>query len=117
MALIYTPPGGFLAVGHTNATYIARFDGTNWFQLVTGIGPVGSTVQTYTVASNNLYAGGTFSTAGGVSVANIARWDGTNWYALGSGPGGVVSSIVVRTNGVYACRRALQWQCLRVALP
>lgn len=97
--------GLFSAAGNTtNASYIARFDGTNWYPLGTGIGPPGGTtiVNSLAVSNNNVYAGGSFSFAGGVTAPNIARWDGTNWYALGVGPGGVVASITVRTNGVYA---------------
>jgi trimeric autotransporter adhesin len=96
--------GLFSYAGLTNASYISRFDGTKWNPLGTGIGPYGGTtiVRAIGVSSNNIYAGGLFSTAGGVGVADMARWDGTNWYALGGGPGGVVASILVRTDGVYA---------------
>ena len=95
--------GLFNFAGLTNANYIARFDGTNWYPLGGGIGPSGTTsVRAVAVSSNNVYVGGSFSTAGGVSALNIARWDGTNWNALGNGPGGVVASLIVRTDGVYA---------------
>ncbi|MGH7991033.1 MAG: hypothetical protein ACREDS_12695, partial [Limisphaerales bacterium] len=95
--------GLFNYAGQTNANYIARFDGTNWYPFGTGIGPVASStvVRAIAVTNGNVYVGGEFSSAGGVSAQNIARWDGTNWYALGSGPGGVAASITVRTDGVY----------------
>jgi trimeric autotransporter adhesin len=96
--------GLFTYAGQTNASQIARFDGTNWYPLGSGISTNGgqTIVHAIAVSSNNVYVGGSFSTAGGVSALNIARWDGTNWYALGNGPGGVVASITVRTDGVYA---------------
>ncbi|HVU09553.1 MAG TPA: hypothetical protein VHG89_13550 [Verrucomicrobiae bacterium] len=96
--------GSFNYAGQTNANYIARFDGTNWYPLGVGIGPVASStvVNAIAVTNGNVYVGGEFSSADGVSAQNIARWDGTNWSALGSGPGGVVASITVRTDGVYA---------------
>lgn len=37
--------------------------------------------------NNELYAGGTFTTAGGSPVGHIAKWDGTNWYDVGGGMG------------------------------
>lgn len=94
--------GTFSAAGQTNAYYISRFDGTNWYTLGSGIGPAGSIVRALAIATNGIYVGGQFSSAGGVSAANMAFWNGTNWSALGSGPGGVVASILVRTDGVYA---------------
>ena len=94
--------GAFVGAGQTNANYIARFDGTNWYPLGSGIGPSGSLVRTLAIGNNGLYVGGQFSSAGSASAANMAFWNGTNWSALGSGPGGVVASIVVGTNGVYA---------------
>lgn len=94
--------GTFTAAGQTSANYISRFDGTNWFSMGSGIGPVGSIIRALAVGNNGVYVGGQFSTAGGVSAANAAFWNGTNWSALGGGPGGVVASILVRTDGVYA---------------
>ena len=99
--------GTFIGAGQTNADFVARFDGTNWNSLGSGIGPAGSTVRALAIGPNGLYAGGQFSTAGGVSAANMALWNGTNWSALGSGPGGVVASILVRTDGVYAAGASL----------
>jgi hypothetical protein len=94
--------GTFIGAGQTNANFIGRFDGTNWFPLGSGIGPNGSIIRALAISTNGLYVGGQFSSAGGVSAANMALWNGTNWSALGSGPGGVVASIMVRTDGVYA---------------
>jgi hypothetical protein len=101
--------GQFVAAGAaTNAYYVAKFDGTNWSPLGTGMTPHTPTtsVLSLTVASNNVYAGGSFSFANNVFAPDIARWDGTNWNALGTGPGGVVASVTVRTNGVYAAGAA-----------
>ena len=93
--------GSFIGAGQTNANYISRFDGTNWYPLGTGIGPVGSIVRALAIGTNGVYVGGQFSTAGGGSAANMALWNGSSWSALGGGPGGVVASILVRTDGVY----------------
>ena len=95
--------GQFNYAGLINANSIARFDGQKWNSLGTGLGPASALPSVYTIATtnNNIYVGGTFSTAGGVSVANIAQWDGTNWYALGN-PGGQIFGIAVQPGGVYA---------------
>ncbi len=97
--------GAFTAAGQTNANYIARFDGTNWYSLGSGIGPVGvgsTVVNALSVTNGNLYVGGYFSTAGGVSAANAAMWDGTNWHGFSGSPGGIVYTIAARPDGVYA---------------
>lgn len=96
--------GNFVGAGQTNANFIGRFDGANWYPLGSGIAPyvTGTTIRALALSSNGLYVGGEFSSAGGVSTADMALWNGTNWSALGSGPGGVVASILVRTDGVYA---------------
>jgi trimeric autotransporter adhesin len=105
---LYAGGGSLSLMGQTNANLIARFDGTNWFPLSTGIsgsgvvsGPIGTTILTLNVTNNYVYAGGYFTNAGGVPVTNIAVWNGTNWSALGN-PGGVVASMLIRTDGVYA---------------
>jgi hypothetical protein len=108
-ANLYAGGGSLSWMGQTNANMIARFDGTNWYPLGTGIsgssvisGPIGTGILTIALTNNYVYAGGYFTNAGGVSATNIASWNGTNWSAMGSGPGGVVASILVRTDGVYA---------------
>jgi trimeric autotransporter adhesin len=92
----------FRFVGQTNINLIARFDGTAWFPLGSGItGPTGGGILSLALDSNVLYAGGYFNNAGGTSAQNIAQWDGTNWSALGD-PGGIVASVTVRPDGIYA---------------
>lgn len=99
--------GSLMSFSQTNANYVARFDGANWYPLGAGLSgsstPNGTTptINAIAVDGNNVYVGGSFTGAGGVGVQNIARWDGTNWSAMGN-PGGLVYSVTVRTNGVYA---------------
>jgi trimeric autotransporter adhesin len=96
--------GNFTLVGQTNASMVARFDGTSWSPLGSGVGVANLPVVNALAMGTNgdVYAGGSFTFAGNVSTINIAHWDGANWSALGNGPGGVVASITVRTDGVYA---------------
>ena len=48
-----------------------------------------------------LYVGGSFTSADGVLAANVARWTGTNWAALGAGLNGAVHAIAVSGPVVY----------------
>ncbi len=97
--------GSFSAVGQTNASLVAHFDGANWSPMGSGVALSSSAAVVNALAmddSNNVYVGGSFTFAGSVSTIDIARWDGTNWYPLGNGPGGTVATITVRPDGVYA---------------
>jgi PKD repeat protein/nitrous oxidase accessory protein NosD len=85
-----------------NADHIARWDGTQWHPLGSGLN---DGVQAIAVAGNgDVYAGGGFTDAGGVPDADhIARWDGTQWHPLGKGLNDGVQAIAVASNGdVYA---------------
>jgi trimeric autotransporter adhesin len=74
--------GGFTAVGETIANCIAKWDGSRWTALGSGMN---GGVSALAVSGNNLYAGGGFTIAGGIVANAIAKWDGSNWTALGSG--------------------------------
>src|SRR6202158_5493601 len=93
--------GFFTQAGGVAANHIARWDGTQWSPLGSGMQGVGSSftaVLALTVFDDGrgpaLYAGGRFATAGGVEVNGIARWDGTQWSALGGGVTGGASAAV-----------------------
>ena len=68
---------------------VARWNGTSWQFLGSGVGGLTGTVLSLCAfddgAGNALYAGGTFLTAGGVLVNGIARWRAGAWGAVGSG--------------------------------
>jgi hypothetical protein len=88
--------GRFTAIGNTAARGVARWDGTSWSALGTGING-----EVYSLAvgpGGAVYAGGTFTEAGGSSAANVARWDGSRWSALGAG----LRSGIAPTTRVYA---------------
>ncbi|RJP89124.1 MAG: hypothetical protein C4518_10310 [Desulfobacteraceae bacterium] len=98
--------GYFTAAGGVVANRIAKWDGTSWSALGSGIGDRDgdTTVNALAVdGAGNLYAGGIFDTAGGVAVKNIAKWDGASWSALGSGIDGEVKALAVDDAGnLYA---------------
>jgi len=91
--------GGFTVAGDVPATNIAKWNGSNWSALGSGMNSV---VRTLAVSGSDLYAGGRFTTAGGGQVNFIARWNGSNWSALGSGMNDEVRALAVSGNNVYA---------------
>src|ERR1043166_756037 len=96
--------GEFTAVGAVNAKNIAKWDGTNWFALGSGI--AGSIyrphVATLALLNGELYAGGIFLTAGGITANHIAKWNGTNWSAVGSGMNNGVYMLAAAGSDLYA---------------
>ncbi len=104
--------GAFTSAGGVNATNIAKWDGTSWSALGTGVTRRdNSYVLAMAVSGSDLYVGGRFMTAGGVSATNVAKWDGGSWSALGPGVGVAagfqndydrVTGLAVIGNKVYA---------------
>jgi trimeric autotransporter adhesin len=106
--------GDFSNAGGQYMSRIARWNGTTWSAVGTGVFLSASegSVQAMTVFDEDgpgpgkpaLFVGGRFTSAGGQPARNIARWNGTSWSALGSGPTngvggttvlGVVTSLAV----------------------
>jgi len=96
--------GDFTSAGGVTANKIAKWDGSSWSTLGTGVqGGSSSSVSALAVFDDGsgpaLYAAGRFTTAGGVSVNNIAKWDGSSWSALGSGVNSGVAALTVYNDG------------------
>lgn len=91
---IYAGGNFTLAGGVANTAYIAKWNGSAWQPLGTGM--VGGPVWAIEFdAAGNLYAGGDFTSASGVAnTARVAKWNGSAWSALGTGVAG--------SSGVYA---------------
>ncbi len=88
--------GTFLTAGGTGAAGVARWDGSQWSPLGSGIPGVVSALAVYDRGTGPaLYAGGYFFTAGGVNVGCIARWFGTSWSSVGNGLYQSVSALTV----------------------
>jgi hypothetical protein len=97
--------GNFSHAGDVVANNIARWDGTSWNAMGSGLisGFVGqiSYVSALTVYNGSLIAGGHFTYANNW-VWNVARWDGTSWSPLGSGMDNDLSVLTVYGGDLFA---------------
>jgi hypothetical protein len=95
--------GYFTNAGGLPANYIARWNGTNWSALGSGLGNSQYPgVMALAASGANLYVGGVFNTAGGLPAANLAQWDGSGWSTLGSGADRAVNALAVLGSDLYA---------------
>jgi trimeric autotransporter adhesin len=79
--------GTFTQAGGGAANRIARWTGTSWGPLGSGVN--GSIAALAVLGNGDVVAGGAFSSAGGVAAQSIARWDGSQWRPMvGSSAGG-----------------------------
>ncbi len=60
--------------------YIARWDGSSWHSLGTGLN---GTVTGLYSDGTKLYVGGNFTRAGDVEASKLAVWDGSSWSSMG----------------------------------
>ncbi len=92
--------GYFDRAGNLATPGIAKWNGTSWSMMGTGMGGTNPFVEALVVHNGQLIAGGTFTTAGGLSASCIASWNGTSWTNMSSGmtPSGNVG---VYSLGVY----------------
>lgn len=99
--------GRFTSVDGVPASRIARWNGTSWSSVgsgVTGSGvaPSINTMVTFDDGTGPaLYVGGqAFTTAGGLPANRVAKWDGTQWSAVGDGfANGIVWKLAVFNDG------------------
>ncbi|MFZ4656017.1 MAG: InlB B-repeat-containing protein, partial [Caldilineaceae bacterium] len=88
----------FSTAGGVAANRIAKWDGSSWSSLGSGLN---GDVAALAVSGSDLYVGGSFSTAGGVAANRIAKWDGSSWSSLGSGVRGTVFALAVSGSELY----------------
>jgi hypothetical protein len=85
--------GTFTEASGTEANRLARWDGSSWHSLGSGMDSAYGysddlSVRDLVVDSDgNLYAGGYFYAAGESAANNIAMWDGSGWAGIGEGNG------------------------------
>lgn len=99
--------GAFVQVDGMPMRRIARWNGSSWSGLGSGIGGAAFSPNTSVNAlcaydegaGSRLFAAGRFTSAGGVTAARIARWDGANWTPLGAGVAGEVLALATWNDG------------------
>jgi len=99
--------GHFTTAGGVVVNNVAKWNGTQWSALGSGLGIPGCDSCGYVLAlavfddgsGPALYAGGLFTASGGEAVNSIAKWTGTRWSALGTGLGGSVNAFTVFDDG------------------
>lgn len=88
--------GDFTSAGGVAANRIAKWNGSEWSALGSGMNDAVHALAVFDDGSGPaLYAGGVFSSAGGVAASRIAKWNGTSWSALGSGTNDAVRALTV----------------------
>jgi hypothetical protein len=93
--------GLFTEAGNVMVNGIARWNGTNWAALGSGVIGNGA-VMAIAKMGGVIYAGGTFTNMGGATVKYVAQWDGTNWSALGNGFNGSVYALAFHKGVLFA---------------
>lgn len=95
--------GTFTEVNSVSANRIAKWDGSTWSALGSGLDGFVSCMEVY---NNELYVAGDFTMAGGVSVSHIAKWDGSSWSDVDggmTGSSGFIHDMVVHDGKLYVC--------------
>ena len=77
--------GNFTTAGGVAANYIAKWDGSSWSALGSGMN---ERVIALAVSGSTVYAGGFFTTAGDSPANYVAQWDGSSWSDVGFGVSG-----------------------------
>ena len=100
--------GDFTSAGGTAIKDVARWNGSSWSSLGSGLlgGPGTTAVNAMTVYDDGggpaLFVAGDFSSAGGAPAHRIAKWDGSGWSPLGNGVGHTVYALTVHEGCLYA---------------
>lgn len=91
--------GAFTTAGGTSALHIARWNGSGWNPLSSGIGSTPFSVSTWDPDASGsmppeVVVGGSFTFAGGPGINRMARWNGSSWQSFGTGmPSGIVYAL------------------------
>ena len=91
--------GSFTHAGGNPASHIARWDGSSWSALGSGVN--GGVYAVDYSDTGVLYMGGSFTQVGGSPINRIASWNGTSWSWLGSGVNDCVWACATNGSDVY----------------
>jgi hypothetical protein len=107
-ALAFDQSGNLYATGDftqmggvANTAYIAKWNGTSWSAVSTGLGGVGLALAV--APGGDLYIGGSFTNLGDANGDYIVKWNGTAFSSLSTGMNGAVYSLAFDDDGtLYA---------------
>jgi hypothetical protein len=92
--------GGFKYLDGQPYNYIAKWNGTSWSAVGTGMDDM---ILALTVFDGKLIAGGYFLNAGGIPAMAVAAWDGVSWSAMdGLVDYSEVNSFAIHNGELYA---------------
>jgi hypothetical protein len=91
--------GEFTAVGGVATDHVAKWNGTAWSALNTGISTDVDALAVDT--SGTVYAGWGLGSQGGTAPNQIARWNGATWSALGAGINDNVETLLANGSNLY----------------
>ncbi len=95
--------GGFGAAGAVAAGRVARWNGSGWDALGSGMDFSVTGFEVFDDGSGlALYAHGRFTKADGIPTGGMARWDGVQWSAIGPSLSSVVNDLLPHGNLLYA---------------
>jgi hypothetical protein len=77
--------GDFNNAAGVDVNGIARWNGSAWQPLSSGVSGTRFFVEALIPFNGKLIAGGNFTKAGGIDVNNIAAWDGNSWQPMDGG--------------------------------
>ncbi len=101
----FVAAGGAPGAGGTPADQVARWNGTSWLPMGTGLAAItpnslGPVRTLLALPGGELVAGGDFQPGGGNAGMNrVARWNGASWSSLRPGTAGAVLSTVETSSG------------------
>lgn len=96
--------GSFQYINGVLVNGVAKWNGTVWSPLGSGVNPATSPGPTVVaVSGSNVYVGGGISSIGGITVSSIAMWNGSVWSNVGGGVSGTgaVTSLCVKGTDLY----------------
>lgn len=93
--------GSFQSMDGVPANGIARWDGSAWSSLGSGVGANGTVRTVLELPQGDLLVGGWFSSAGGTAAVCLARWNGNSWASVAGGANAEVHSLALHGIDVY----------------
>lgn len=81
----------------SDGTQVARWDGTQWHTIVTGV----NRIEKLQASADGLYVAGTFSSITGITAHKIAYWNGARWSALAGLIDGTIHDLEMGADGLY----------------